>query len=330
MNDFKRVIAINTGWSEDYRGGQVVGNFGYLSSGVGHERFNFLPDRKGRYYGYSPPLGESFSPPKPKKTDDWLVFFVSKRPGKPGLYLVGWYEGANFEGQYTPRPDAGKLGVDSDGQPFSYTVSANKVFPIPLSARNMKVSGSHLKRSFAYLRGNGDTEAWREKLAVELLAFRNQFLEQANEAESDAEEPELAFVRNAKRRKEIETAAVDAVIAHFSDWDCESKEAEKCGYDLLFTRKKSGEILHVEVKGTSLDSPAFFITENERAYGEYLSQNDSRARKSGQGNWRPLWKLAVVHDALGTPKPNIYNYAEMTRAFGLSPYAWRGTLKGNN
>lgn len=327
MAEFDKIAVINTGWSEDYRGAEVRGNFGYLSKGVGHERFNFLPDDNGTYFGYAPPLGEGFNPPKPNLPKNWLVFFVSKRPSRSGLYLVGWYENATFEQAYKDRPDADQFGPDSDGGKYGYTVFSKSAVAVPLASRNMKVRGDHLKRSYAYLRGGPDTEKWREQLTQELLAFRSAYLKSASKSGSETEEPTLTFVRDAKRRKMIEEAGVKAATDHFPAWTCESKEAEKCGYDLLFTHKQTGEVMHIEVKGTTMDAPCFFLTEKERAYAEKMSGNDKRTRRSKAGNWRPVWRLAVVSDALANPKVHIYQFDEMKREFELAPYAWRGTLK---
>ena len=91
MPDLTRIAVINTGWSADHCGALVHGNFGYLAKGVGHEKFNFLPDRRGGFYAYTPPLGEQHSAPMPTEADGWLVFAVSRRPGRSGLYLVSWY-----------------------------------------------------------------------------------------------------------------------------------------------------------------------------------------------------------------------------------------------
>jgi hypothetical protein len=172
MGDFPRIAVINTGWSDDYRGGPVIGDFGFLKNGIGHERYNFRLDTSGRYFGYAPPLGENGNPPKPAQPEDWLVFFVSKRPNQSGLYLVGWYENATFERSYRIRPDADDLGIDSEGGKFSYTVSSSEGYLVPLPLRTMKIKGDHLKRSYAYLRGNGENDRWRKILTTKLLAFR--------------------------------------------------------------------------------------------------------------------------------------------------------------
>jgi hypothetical protein len=326
MSDFPRIAVINTGWSEDYRGAEVRGNFGYLAKSVGHEKFNFLPDRRGRFYAYTPPLGEQHSPPMPTEADDWMVFAVSRRPGRSGLYLVGWYEGAAFARGYVERPDAATLGQDSDGGRFTYTLHADRAYPIPLALRDRSIRGDNIKRSYAYLRGNGASDAWRAKIAKQLLAYRTDYLERLANVPAE-ETPKLGFCGTAERRKEIEEKAVAAVKAILLDWHWETKEAEKCGYDLLFTHKTNGDIWHVEVKGTSYDKPHFFMTINERHYAEKTGPNDRKSRTNRKGGVRPLWRMAMVHDVDGAASVAFYTHAEMTAVFDLLPYAFHATLK---
>lgn len=326
MAVFKKIAVINTGWSDDYRGGEVRGNFDYLTYGVGHEKYNFLP-AAGRFYAYTPPLGEQHSPPMPADADDWLVFAVSKRPGKPGLYLVGWYEKARFVRGYANRPDAVELGEDSDGGRFTYTLSAGQAYAIPLPLRDRRIRGDHIKRSYAYLRGNGLTDPWRAAVARQLLGYRTEFLTRLQNEEQPEEKPRIGFCGSAARRKEIEDKAVAAVARMHSDWDCVSKEAEKCGYDLLLTHRVTGDVRHVEVKGTALDQPHFFITARERAYAEKLAMNDKKARTNAKGEVRPIWRLAMVRDVDRAARVEIYSFAEMERAFELSPLAYHAVLK---
>lgn len=105
---FDRIVVIKTGWSEDYRGAKVTGNYSYQHPD--HEKVNFLPGPDGRYYAYVPPTGGDKAagrpgvPPRPKRPDNWLVFAVSRDPDKGGLYVVGWYENASFNHDYQIRP----------------------------------------------------------------------------------------------------------------------------------------------------------------------------------------------------------------------------------
>ena len=303
------------------------GDFGYLADGVGHEKYNFLPAADGRYYAYTPPLGQQRSAPMPADPDDWLVFAVSKRPRTSGLFLVGWYEHATFVRGYAVRPDASDLGRDSDGGHFSYTLSSPQAHAVPLPLRDRKVRGDHLKRSYAYLRGNDLVDPWRKALARRLLSFRSESHDRLKVGHLTEEAPRLAFCGSAARRKAIEEAAVKAVRSFYANWTCISRKAAKCGFDLLMTQEGTGDIHHVEVKGTSLDEPHFFITEKELSYARKLSANNRKGRLNSAGEVRPVWRLAMVHDVDRTRKVSIYSYAEMVSAFDLSPYAHHGTLK---
>lgn len=326
MVNFDRIMVINTGWSDDYQSSEVVGGFGYLATGVGHEKYNFLPDRNGRFYGYVPPLGEYKSPPMPKNPEGWLVFVVSRRPNHKGLFFVGWYENATFMSEYRARPDADELGRDSEGNRFLYTLVADAGKIVPLSLRDRRVSNDHVKRSYAYLRGNDQDEPWRESLANELLALRREFLERMSDGSDDEKDLPPQFNSDPERRRAIEKKAEKEVEAYFKDWICVNRADEKCGYDLLFIHKITREELHIEVKGTARDVPHFFMTHKEYMYAEKLSDNDKNFKKA-KGNPPPRWRLAVVHDVENRPNLNIYTFTEMQAKFDIAPYAHHATIK---
>jgi hypothetical protein len=325
MTEFDKIAVINVGWSDDYQGSPVVGAFRYLKEGVGHERYNFRPGPDGRYFGYAPPLGERRNPPAPKETDGWLVFVVSKRPTGAGLYLVGWYEDAEFLCAYAPRPDADDLGLDPEGEPYGHTLVAPKAFVVPPVFRTRSVSGDHLKRSYAYLRGNGLKDPWRRELATKLLGFRDQYLARDYvDAAVVSPAPTAGITADATRRKEVEDKSVEAVKRHFTGWNCKDRQKDKCGYDLLFRHRISGREVHVEVKGTQATQPHFFISFNELRYAE----NAAGSGGSRRTEEAPTWQLAMVTDALG-PKPTVtlYDLPQMKKMFLLETYTWHATVK---
>jgi hypothetical protein len=319
---FEKILVANTGWSDDYQGSEAVGNFSYLKRGSGHEKFNFLPE-KGVFYGYIPPLGNS--PPLPADNKGWLIFFVSKRPRSSGLYLVGWYENATTVQGFNERT--------FQNEDFIYTVSTKTATAIPLVLRTLKIRGDHVKRPFAYLRGNGVADEWREELAEELLGYREKMIEcLANNAvglatENVAVPPNVSPVLDIERRKKIEKNAIEAVKKHFKNWKCESREHTTDGYDLLFT--KSAETMHVEVKGTSMDTPSFFISANEFNHATEIAPNDAFNRRHAKDRkQKAIWRLAVVHNALSTrPIVSIYTYTQMQKVFELTELVWRGVLR---
>ncbi len=325
MAEFDRIAVINVGWSDDYRGSEPVGSFKHLKIGVGHERYNFLAGPDGTFFGYAPPLGEGFNPPKPDEPDDWLIFAVSKRPGRPGLYLVGWFESARFLCSYEARPDALALGRDTAGEFYGHTFVAPTAVAIPVPLRTRKIVGDHVKRSYAYLQGSGQGEKWRTLLARKLLRYRQEYLAQdAASASAINEIPNLGISADTKRRKEVEEKSVTAVIAEFSDWDLTDRQKHKCGYDLLFRHRVSKAEMHIEVKGTQALKPHFFISKNELDYAERAT---SAWKKRRQAALTPQWRLAMVTDALGKPQVKLLDLAEVKRRFLLEIHTWHGTIK---
>jgi hypothetical protein len=73
----------------------------------------------------------------------------------------------------------------------------------------------------------------------------------------------LPYSADPARTKEVEAAGIRLVSAHLAGdgWRVRSVESMKVGYDLLCTN--GDEELHVEVKATRADWPAFIITEAE-------------------------------------------------------------------
>ncbi len=112
--------------------------------------------------------------------------------------------------------------------------------------------------------------------------------------------------------KEIETKAVAYVTKWYSDsdWDVDSVERIKCGFDLVCTKKDVVE--NVEVKGVSGTDISFMITANEVRQAE---QNDN-------------FILCVVTNA-GSNSPNLSRYTgkEFIEKFNIAPVILRAVIK---
>ena len=50
-------------------------------------------------------MGRNKRPPQPKESENWLVIFVAARDGNGPLTVVGWYDNASFENEYTDSPN---------------------------------------------------------------------------------------------------------------------------------------------------------------------------------------------------------------------------------
>lgn len=318
MPDDKVAVA-DIEWSDDYQGGDASGYYG----GNGNEKYNFKPFR-GTFRAYIPPTGKNF--PRPSDLDGWTVFFVARHPVKKRMFVVGWYQDATFlPAESRSRPDARHLGSTPEGGDYTFSLSSKDATLVPALARRKPIPKGYIHRSFAYLRGNGARRD-KEKVAKWLLRFRDKAVRGGFQTEPEEERPRLGFCGDPTRRREIELAAEQAVIDAMPGWEHDRLSDEKVGYDLRFW-KKNGEEVHVEVKGTSLDLPHFFISQRELDYGLDLSKNDNRSRRNKHGNFRPLWKLAVVHNIDTSKDVQFFKYREIEKAFDLRPYALQGTWK---
>lgn len=312
----RKIAVINVGWSEDYQGADIITKHRYvLAGGEGHERFNLLPAQDGRYYG-SIPGGKH---PAPADPDGWLVFMVSKQPSQPGLVVIGWFEDASFDTTWPLRPDW-KMLKRKRGVEYHYSLSADRVFIVPRPAREFTFRGDHVKRPFAYLRGEEGDEPWREELAEVLLSYRARLSGGEQDAPSDAQKASGGFCVDPELRKKVDEAAIKAVKSRYKqDYTLRDRQKDTCGYDLEFTSKSGGPTLCIEVKGTSNIAPHFIISANEFNTGKHLSD---KPHKKGHE-----WLLAMVTDALGTPKIKIYTFDEMCAAFDLAELSWHATPK---
>lgn len=316
----EKIAIIKTGWSDDFTGSPVEASHAHVREYAdGSERFNFLPGPDGRWYAYTPPIGKKMVPPKPKQLGGWLVFSVAKKPGEKGLYLTGWYEDAAFTGEFLDRPEyklsPPGLPRDEEGNPYHYVLSAPRAVRVDPRAHAHVFPGDNMKRaSVFYLRGNGAKERWREELAQRLLQIREQW--DAN-AESDQvsvlSDGMSGICGDATRRKEVEAAAVACVLAHFpiSKYEIEDCQKRNLGYDFVVRSKKSGEELHVEVKGTQNASAHFLMSRKEYKYMQAFPER---------------WRLAMVTQALSaTPHLKVMDAAEAARMFRWEEFTWHAT-----
>jgi hypothetical protein len=306
---YERIAFVKTGWSDDYEGGPVLGRHAHLQEyAEAHERFNFLLYSDGRYYGYLPPIGEKERPPQPKEKEDWLLVFVSARNGNGPLTVVGWYEGATFHEEYMPRPeysDSDGFELDVHGSKYSYCLSAGFAHLIPTANRTIIILGEHFKRTpVLYVRGNGKNDKWRKEFAdfAEILVTKR--------TDSEPRPPTLSFP-DSKQRKLVEEAAIAAAKQFLSKkYQIKDRQKDNCGYDLLARHRKTGEELHIEVKGTGGKIMHFYMTRNEFRYMP-----------------SPQWRLIMVCDALGSPETTMMDAAEARKTFNIDPFAWEAVAK---
>lgn len=302
----KQIAFVKTGWSEEYKGGPVVGRFAYEEDY--HERFNFLPVPGEGFFGYLPPIGEQRRPPQPENKQDWLLIFVAARNAKGPLTVVGWYRHATLESKYNSRPEyemETDFPTDASGNPFVYCIHSPEAHLIPAPDREIEISGKHFRRPpIVYVRGTGQDDAWRKELAM----LAEQIITTTKQTGGA---PGLVFP-NQEHRKKVEVAAIREAKKYLEamHYRVTDRQADNCGYDLLAKQNQPPEELHVEVKGTSSKTPRFFMSRNEKQYMSY-----------------PKWRLLIVTDVLGTPRVSMMTHAEVIRAFEFNALAWEATLK---
>ncbi len=234
--------------------------------------------------------------------------FVAARNGNGPLTVVGWYEHAILHEEYIDRPEYSEpedFELDVHGNKYRYCLSANKAHLIPTSSRIETVSGDHFKRTpVLYVRGNGKDDVWRNELAefAEKLVAKKKAIE--------SRPPKLSFP-DQKQRKLVEEAAIEAAKNFLKKkHHVVDRQKDNCGYDLLARHRKTGEELHVEVKGTSSPDMHFYMTRNEFRYMPI-----------------PQWRLIMVCDAVGKANVALMTAEEVRKAFNMEPFAWEAVAK---
>jgi len=212
------------------------------------------------------------------------------------------------------RPEYGLSSwfpCDNGGHQYWYSISAPKACLIPVEKReayDMPRPNRLGRTSLLYARSDEHTDPWRKEYAAlaEQIAANDSAM-----PPSDLVSDNGGFA-SYPRSKLVEEAAIKAVNKWLRKrrYDIEDKQDEWCGYDLLaMPRSGTDTELHVEVKGTSGAVGHFFITRNERR----------------QSKKDPLWRLALVTNALSEPAVVLMTEAQMLERFVLSCLAWEGS-----
>lgn len=244
----RRVAVIKTAWCDSYTGQSPDGNFAYLNDGnVGAERFNMLPI-VGEFRVYTMP--KSGNAPVPEPEDGWLVFHVARDPAALRMKLVGWYENAQFVGDYLNRltGEAHPEGGGYDGS--SYCILSTKGFEIAAGDRPVIDHDGRFKMSSIYwMRGNQryqPKKSW-DVILERLLQLQEDYLEKAYIPEA-TKKPDIGDTRKpAKITDGIKTDDGGDAFGH-SD-SAESPE-------------------HLALKTWAVSNPGFFDYDDDPALTE--------------------------------------------------------------
>ncbi|EKO3534169.1 DUF3883 domain-containing protein [Vibrio fluvialis] len=310
-----KYIFCNTGWMESYRGNrktdQISGGGSYVTEeGVGHEVCNFHSYR-GKVYGYvQPSRGQrsanagriklenivgSDGTKDDESIEGVLVIWTASRP-EGGTVVVGWYNNATVyrEFQYFASvPELQSKNGLEGYRIFARSVDA-KLLPIDERIIQIprKTAGSIGQSNVWY----GDSEIGLN-IASEVTALVKGEQKRRKPQESRSTDPE----HNSK----IEKAAIKQAWKYYENlgYSLTSVEKDYVGWDLEAVQNKTK--LRIEVKGLSGSNPNIELSPNEfKAFSE-----------NHKG-----YRLAVVTEALTSPKLYICHYSQQQEAWLVSSH----------
>lgn len=217
--------------------------------------------------------------------------------------------------------------VSSDGTPFNYSIVAAEAVLIPAAQRAIPLPVEHGRKlgmsSMVIVRENGKTknmEAWREDYSKFALDLVRQFpLHQGQTAKDAAEatdpatlaqDPTAPGYPTAEHRRKVEKSAEAFAKKFFQkEFNITPVMSENRGYDFYMEKRVgNGEVL-LEIKGTSGNEPAFYLTANEM---RCLQKNPEK------------YRIFVVTAALSqAPQGRMITPKELKDSFRMEPLAWR-------
>lgn len=310
-----KYLFCNTGWMESYQGNskadQIRGGGSFVTEeGMGHEVCNFH-NHRGSVYGYVQPARgqrsasagsiklENIVNGNASKDDEFiegvLVIWTAKRP-EGGTVVVGWYKDATVFREYHYFKSAPALHSKNGLDGYRIHVRAENAKLLPVDERvyqiQRKTQGSIGQSNVWY----GDSTIGR-KIAVDIAALSKGKRPTHKSKSVSKTDPE----HNAK----VEKAAVKLVWKYYEDlgYDLISVEKDNVGWDLEASQNKTN--LRIEVKGLSGSSPHIELSPNEfKAWSEA----------------HPLYRMAVVTEALTSPKLHICLYSREHESWQVSSH----------
>lgn len=286
-NETRRVVFARIGWMRAYDGPRrgderPIGGGGYNKNEIGHEAYNFHL-AGGRLYGYFQPNMRSevvklerIDPAAAGKSriGEVLVVFVATTP-TGGSTVVGWYRNAEVWRERV-RPSPGK----PRGYGHFCRARAEDCVLVPPGKRRhpipTQVKGAYGRSNVCYdLEADGTQKpgSWiKEALdyiedydGPNMLTAPESALEEEVEAAAEevlARVGGQGFAHTAAQRKAIEDHSMEMAKRFFRRENYRVNDVSKIrSYDLECT--KAGQVLHVEVKGTTTAGEQIVLTANE-------------------------------------------------------------------
>jgi hypothetical protein len=296
------MVFLRTGWMDRYRGmvdDKISGGGAYVRQcGYGGEVFNFEPI-DGRVYGYVRPvrgrgnradgsginierLGTSLND---QLMEGVHVVWVATRP-TGGSFIVGWYQNATL---YRECQHPISKSRQVDGNEFGFYVTAEfqnaNLLPVDERVFQMPSKGKG---------GMGQSNVWycdSSKAHEQLQRDVRSFIASPRGKRPRArgrKQPDI-FIR-----QQVEKAAIKTVSDYYESlgYEIVDRQLDNVGWDLDAIHVKHS--LKVEVKGLAAAFGMIELTPNE-----YMMMS----------RHRDTYRLAVVNDALTTPKRTVFAYA---------------------
>ena len=306
------IILMHIVWMPSYQSEKepiYAGGFRYpKEEGWAHEMLNFKAEG-GRIYGHVEMKDRQIHVEKlgadrnADSVDGVLVVWTAPSPSGKGHTIVGWYKNATIH-RWRQMPTGRLAEVRThNGEVWDYRVEAaaedctllpeeRRVLTVPQGERGQKGVPGRSPLFYLSLQGTPEATALEQRIRTFIDTGR---LPPTPRPRPGHIQPDI------KRRQKIETAAMEAVQAHFRglDYDVNDVSAENLGYDLLATC--GDEVLCIEVKGRSgTDVIADFT------FNEYDQIKLEERRKFPDGSYR----ICIVTDALNEgPGAELHHFS---------------------
>ena len=244
-------------------------------------------------------------------SNDKIILWVSgnSRRMTRGIWGVGRVTGAvEPEGQDGYFSDLGYWLDREAREAVELFVPVDiPLFDEAVSAEDIKAAG--IDDLEVFRSAQGSNPSWVSKDQIERLeALLPDWTDEESDETVTVSDYGAGFGSPAKNAV-VEAIAMAEVIQFYgTDWKYKDVSADKVGWDITFTHKKTGEVVRAEVKGVSGTQPIVLLTANE-----------IRAAENQAG-----WYLAVVTSALNKPKVTEYS-ADQTLDVA-KPYIFKAHL----
>jgi len=300
-----KIIFLNTGWMDFYRGltGDPISGGGkhVVNTGWGNEMFNFKPLRN-KLYGYvQPKIDKVYHNPSiiklekiggselAEKLYNVTVVWTATHPNKGGAYIVGWYKNATvYRYEQSPPKNSNRRYKNRN---FGYYVSAN-VNESKLLSKDERVFG--IRRGKGWM---GQSNVWYAQDKTEFIKKVQDYIFKGlipAKGKKGSKGKGGARQSDPLKRIEVEKKAVLYVIKYYKKlgYTIQSFEKDNVGWDL--TAKNNNTELKLEVKGLS-----------GKSISTELTPNEFKTLKAD----KMFYRLCIVTETLSRPKLKIFAHS---------------------